>query len=84
MMAVGAGLVVAMILARRHFAHPVEHAPNIDPAPAFVDGDAESDRDVERERRVIPMKTGSCLEPVEVARGRFPKRPPPRSSGDRP
>jgi hypothetical protein len=39
LMAVGAGLVVAMILARRHFAHPVESAPTIDPAPAFVDGD---------------------------------------------
>jgi hypothetical protein len=39
MMALGAGLIVAMILARRHFAHPDEPVPTIDPAPVFVDGD---------------------------------------------
>jgi hypothetical protein len=43
MMAAGAGLVVAMILARRHFSGPVERLSKIDPPPVFLDGDPQDE-----------------------------------------
>ncbi len=45
MMGVGASLVVALILAGRHFARPAPAHPSFEPPPSFVDGKLEDEGD---------------------------------------
>jgi hypothetical protein len=45
MLAVGAALVVTLVLAGRHFNRPAEDFQNHEPPPSFVDGKPEEEGD---------------------------------------